>query len=399
MFFKIFVPTLFLVIWFYLRHRILRLFILPWGLPKWSIYFFDLFLIGTGFFRYLYRDQDASYYTTSAKSLFYVGYLAMAWVAYLLITVVVYDLFRLFKRKIKKQPVEEVKIERRDFLKKGLSLVGFGAIQMTSTAAAVSSSMKINLKKQTLFHPNLPEIWDGYRIAQVSDLHLGPIIDRKYLQEVCDKLNQNDPHIYVLTGDMIDGKADVLREQLEPFRHVNAPEGKFFITGNHEYYWNVQEWVNLFSDLGYQHLLNSNAILSRENSKLLISGIPDVGGHRYHQDHKVDFKKAFQNEIATDFKILLSHRPETCELAAQQGFNLQLSGHTHGGQSIPFNWIVAMVQKYLKGTYTVDDLLLYVSTGTGFWGPPIRLGVPNEATLITLKKGPFSANTSGTFHS
>lgn len=399
MLFKIFIPILFLGIWFYLRKRIKYLIILPFSWPKWIIYFCDCLIVSSGLFRYFYRYHDQQYYTSHAKNLFYIGYLSMALLAYVAITFLVIDCYLIIKKVYIKYLQANPVTNRRHFLKNSFKLTGVGVATLSLTGQAIANTSRAPLKRQELFHPLLPESFDGYKIAQISDLHLGPIIDRAYLQNVCDKLTKESPNIFTLTGDMIDGHVHVLNDQLTPLTQLKAPDGKFFVTGNHEYYWNAEEWINLFQAFGFQHLLNSNIILQKENQKILLAGVPDSGGSRYIKSHQVEMNQAIENNIVSDFKVLLAHRPHLCEHAADVGFNLQLSGHTHGGQSFPFNLFVGIVQKYLAGIYTIDQLLLYVSTGTGFWGPPIRLGISSEATIITLRKGPFSANTSGTFHS
>lgn len=390
--FSLLVITLFLSVWLYLRNRIRHYIILPYSLPKASLYFFDFVLLATALFRYSYRSQGVDYHQSSIKHLFYLGYSSIGFFGYLCLFVLIVDLISLFLKKVNKSEIAPVE-GRRTFLKRSLGLGSFFALQSSTAAMAISSSELAQLKKVEIVHPNLPDEFVGFKIAQISDLHLGPIIDKHYLLDVVNKVMSHGPDVIVFTGDMIDGHVEVLKDEFTPLDQLNAPHGKFFITGNHEYYWNAQNWIEFFESKDLTHLLNTSTVIERNGKKILLSGIPDPAGRKYFDHHVIDIEKAKSIDPSCDFNILLAHRPDIADHSHQYGYHLQLSGHTHGGQSFPFNIVVAMVQKYLSGFYQVQNMGLYVNQGTGYWGPPIRLFVPSEVSIISLQKGKVIAST------
>lgn len=233
---------------------------------------------------------------------------------------------------------------------------------------------------------NLPENFDDFTIAQISDLHVGPVIDQKYAKKVVDLTNKLNPDIIVLTGDMIDGTTTQLHEKIAPIATLKAKYGVYFVPGNHEYYWNAIDWINKFSELGIECLINQNTLISKNNEQILIAGITDYEAGWMVNGHAPNVKKAAAHIHEPIIKILLSHQPKSYKEAEEAGFNLQLSGHTHGGQFFPWSLIVALAQPYYKGLGKYKDMWIYTNRGTGFWGPPFRFGVPSEITLIKLIK-------------
>ena len=227
--------------------------------------------------------------------------------------------------------------------------------------------------------PGLAAGLEGFRIVQISDLHIGPLIGRRYAEQVVQLANSLSADAIAFTGDFVDGQPAELRDSVEPLAGLRAKHGVFFITGNHEYYSGVELWVREFRRLGARTLLNEHALLRNDGAELVIAGVTD-----YLPDHA----KAAAGAPAGAIKVLLAHHPEGLDEALAAGFHLQLSGHTHGGQFFPFSVLVRLRHRYYKGLYRVGRLWLYVSRGTGYWGPPLRFGVPSEITLITLKTGP-----------
>jgi predicted MPP superfamily phosphohydrolase len=226
--------------------------------------------------------------------------------------------------------------------------------------------------------PSLPRGLDGFRIAQISDLHIGPLLGRRYAQKVVRMVNALSADAIALTGDFVDGRPEELRESVQPLAELRAKHGVFFITGNHEYYSGVDAWIREFRLLGARPLLNEHVLLRNDGAELVIAGITDF---------LPDYASAVAGAPAGAVKLLLAHHPEGLDQASAAGFDLQLSGHTHGGQFFPFSVLVRLRHRYYKGLYRVGKLWLYVSRGTGYWGPPLRFGVPSEITLITLKNG------------
>ena len=230
---------------------------------------------------------------------------------------------------------------------------------------------------------NLPAELDGYRIVQWSDVHVGPTIRRRFVESLVERTNAIGADAVVITGDLVDGYLDELREQVEPLSGLRARDGVFFVTGNHEYYWRASEWVAELQRLGLTFLKNSHRVIQRGEARLVLAGITDPVG-RY--THKSDPDAALAGAPADAFKVLLSHRPQAARAADRLGVGLQLSGHTHGGQFFPFNLVIRFFQPIVAGLHRVGQTWLYVSRGTGYWGPPSRLGVHGEITLLELTR-------------
>jgi uncharacterized protein len=215
-----------------------------------------------------------------------------------------------------------------------------------------------------------------YRIVQWSDVHIGPTIQRRFVDSLVERTNALNADAIVITGDLIDGHVDDLREAIAPLSDLRARDGVFVVTGNHEYYWRASEWIREFTRLGMTVLKNEHRVINRD---LVIAGVTDPAGRE-----KSDVSAALAGAPGDVFTILLAHRPQAAEAASRLGADLQLSGHTHGGQFFPFNLLIRWFQPVVAGLHRVGNMLLYVSRGTGYWGPPSRLGVGGEITLITL---------------
>ena len=213
-----------------------------------------------------------------------------------------------------------------------------------------------------------------YRIVQWSDVHIGPTIQRGFVESLVERTNALNADAIVITGDLVDGDRDGLRDAIEPLRGLSARDGVFVVTGNHEYYWRASEWIREFERLGLTFLENEHRVI---NDRLVIAGVTDPAGQ------KPDAAAALEGAPNT-FRVLLAHRPQVANAASKLGVNLQLSGHTHGGQFFPFNLLIRWFQPVVAGLHRIGDTLLYVSRGTGYWGPPSRLGVGGEITQIDL---------------
>jgi predicted MPP superfamily phosphohydrolase len=238
------------------------------------------------------------------------------------------------------------------------------------------------VKNVTIALENLPDEFDGYRIVQWSDVHVGPQIQRSFVQALVDRTNALEADAVAITGDLVDGYLDDLREQVQPLAQLRPRDGVFYVTGNHEYYWRASEWIKELQTLGLDFLKNEHRVIARGDAKLVIAGVTDPAGR---DTHKQDVGGALENAPAGSTKILLSHRPQTAQAASRHGADIQLSGHTHGGQFFPFNLLIRFFQPIVAGLHRVERTWLYVSRGTGYWGPPSRLGVQGEITVITLK--------------
>jgi hypothetical protein len=197
-------------------------------------------------------------------------------------------------------------------------------------------------------------------------------------------VNGLNPDMVALTGDFVDGSVEHLSSGIEPLRKLSATDGVFFVTGNHEYYSGVGSWCRKMRELGAKVLLNSHQIIQRGSAKLLVAGVTDYSAGRMVPEHASDPSVALKNAGEHDIKILLAHQPKSSRAARRHAFDLQLSGHTHGGQLFPWNFLVPFVHPFSRGLYRFDQGWVYVNPGTGYWGPPMRLGVPSEITLLRL---------------
>ncbi|MGJ9419535.1 metallophosphoesterase [Massilia sp. CMS3.1] len=231
----------------------------------------------------------------------------------------------------------------------------------------------------------LPAALHGYSIAQISDIHVGPTIKRPYLEAIVKRVNALGADAIAVTGDLVDGSVGRLAPHTQPLARLSAPDGAFFVTGNHEYYSGAEEWIVELRRLGLTVLLNQHVVRERGGASLMIAGVADYSAHHFNPAHRSDPQLAAAGappDVAV--KILLAHQPRSATAAAAAGFDLQLSGHTHGGQFFPWNLFVPLQQPFVAGLHRVRRLWVYTSRGTGYWGPPKRFGAPSEITLVRL---------------
>lgn len=231
---------------------------------------------------------------------------------------------------------------------------------------------------------NLPPELGGFRIVQISDLHIGPTIRRRYVESIVDQVNTLNADMIFVTGDIADAKAQSIEAHIEPLGSMKSRYGVYYVTGNHEYYWDAEELVKLAAKNHLTPLLNENKILQIGRSRVMVAGVTDPQGPAFVPSHRPDLRKAREGEA--DFKILLAHRPGVCMEAEPLGFDLQFSGHTHAGQYFPFTLVIPFAHKYYRGLNRHGRMQVYVNPGTGYWGPANRFGVQAEITLLTLKK-------------
>ncbi|MDP3670970.1 MAG: metallophosphoesterase [Telluria sp.] len=232
---------------------------------------------------------------------------------------------------------------------------------------------------------DLPAAFHGYSIVQISDIHVGPTIKRGYLNAIVTKVNALRPDAIAITGDLVDGSVHRLALHTAPLERLFAPDGTFFVTGNHEYYSGAEEWIAEIRRLGLTVLMNQHVLCERDGEALMIAGVPDFMAHHFHESHRSDPHAAAAGAAANvRVRVLLAHQPRSAEAAADAGFDLQLSGHTHGGQFFPWNLFVPLQQPFTAGLNRLSALWVYTSRGTGYWGPPKRFGAPSEITRVRL---------------
>lgn len=240
---------------------------------------------------------------------------------------------------------------------------------------------------------NLPAGLHGFTIVQISDIHVGPTIKRDYLDAVVNAVNAANPDMIAVTGDLVDGSVLALSAHTAPLARLVARHGAYFVTGNHEYYSGAPAWIAEITRLGVRVLSNEHVVLQHDGAALLVAGVTDYGAHYFEPAHRSDPVAALAGAPTEIHRILLAHQPRTATAAAAAGFHLQLSGHTHGGQFWPWNFFVRFQQPYTAGLHRLNDLWVYTSRGTGYWGPPNRFGVPSEITRLRLIRAPARAES------
>ncbi|MFF5572691.1 metallophosphoesterase [Streptomyces luteogriseus] len=234
------------------------------------------------------------------------------------------------------------------------------------------------VKRVTVPLAKLPRAAHGYRIAVVSDVHLGPVLGRGFAQKVVDTINATQPDLIAVVGDLVDGSVKDLGPAAAPLAQLRARHGSYFVTGNHEYFSGAEQWVEEVRRLGIDPLENAR----REMPYFDLAGVNDVAGEDEGQGP--DFAKALGDRDTARACVLLAHQPVQIHDAVEHGVDLQLSGHTHGGQLWPGNLIAAGANPTLAGLDRYGDTQLYVSRGAGAWGPPTRVGAPSDITVIEL---------------
>ena len=227
----------------------------------------------------------------------------------------------------------------------------------------------------------LPPSASGYTIVQLTDMHVGPTIGRAFVESVVRATNELAPDMVVITGDLVDGSVEQLGELVAPLGGLRARDGVFFVTGNHEYYSGAPTWIAHLARLGIRVLRNERVPI---RDVFDLAGVDDASAHTILPDHGQDVAKALDGRDPERAVVLLAHQPKALKDAVRCDVDLQLSGHVHGGQMVPFNWLVRLDQPLVAGLHLIERTWVYVSTGTGYWGPPMRVGSGAELTRIEL---------------
>ncbi len=274
---------------------------------------------------------------------------------------------------------------RRQFLLMSMNLGIVGVTSVLGGIGLFQARRKATIFSQNINIQNLPPEFQGLKIAQISDLHVGPTIKADYARTVVDQVNALEPDLIFFTGDMVDGSVDRLADDVEPLRGLKAKYGTYFVTGNHEYYSGAQQWVDKVGELGMIHLENEHRILKLNGASMAIVGVTDLMAHHTIKSHKSNPQKAMSGVPDGIPSIMLAHQPGTADFIGDLSIDLMVCGHTHGGQFMPFNLAVAKAHRYYAGLYQQGKTQIYVNRGTGYWGPPLRLGIPSEITLFKLQ--------------
>jgi len=285
-------------------------------------------------------------------------------------------------RFVRETPVESV--NRREFLLQSVNIGLIGAAALMGGYGFYEARRRARIVRVDVPVRGLPPALAGFHIAQITDIHVGPTIKHDYLEAIVEGTNSLRADVVAVTGDLADGTVEHLGYHVAPLRNLSARSGVFFVTGNHEYYSGALEWMREVGRLGLTILTNEHRLIRHGGSRLLLAGVPDYSASRMLRAHLSDPMAAIKGAPEADVKVLLAHQPISIFAAAKAGYDLQISGHTHGGQYFPGNLLVALVQPFVAGLHLYKKTWIYVSRGTGYWGPPLRLGSPSEITSIRL---------------
>lgn len=313
----------------------------------------------------------------------WIGYLSLGFISLTIPFLFVKEMLQFGGRVVtnKKEPLDGA---RRAFLHNAGNAVVMAAVFPTMSFSIKEAFEKPVVKQNVLRIAGLHSDLEGMTIAQISDLHVGSILDGEWLKALMAQVEALHPDMFVLTGDAIDGRVSRVGKELDALLEFEAPLGKFFVTGNHEFYSGVDGWVDQLRALNFTVLNNEHTLVRKGEGKLLMAGVWDYHGDKFGKQYVSDPFAAKAGAPEHDLSILLAHQPKNIFEASKAKFDIQLSGHTHGGQYFPWTYAVHLFQPFVKGMHNVDGSTLYVNTGTGFWGPPMRLTVPPEITLHTV---------------
>lgn len=322
----------------------------------------------------------------------WIAYVGMGFFVLLFLMVLVRDFLRLSrwsaKRAFSAATDEPADPSRRGFMTSMVNASFVGTAAASSGWGYREARKLPGVDRVDVEVEGLPDELDGFTIAQISDLHVGPTIRGDFVEMVVEQVNELDADMVAITGDLIDGFVPDLRSETRYLADLKSRHGTYYCTGNHEYYWDVEGWCSEVERMGATVLVDSHSLIEHDGRRVLVAGVADYSsGRRFSfSGHDSSPIKAKQSAPDHDFSLLLAHQPKSIWEASEAEFDLQLSGHTHGGQFWPWNYLVGLAHPFSAGLALYEKTFIYVNRGTGYWGPPLRLGVPSEISLLTLRK-------------
>ncbi len=377
--FKTVVVSLFIVVFFYVSHQLTRFADLSFGMVM-LVNVFLILIFGIVLAQPLYFwSNNRLEHKPWHDSFFRTAHLLMAYINFLISLVIIRDLAAFLMEYLTPNYNADV------FYGKEALVIMLVAPLLLIFLGTLVVRVGPQVKNMPLRFKNLPTGLEDLRILHITDLHISSSLPVSFVAKLVDRVNKLKPDLIVYTGDILDSQAIRHLPEFALLKKMESRLGQFYVPGNHEYYWDVDQGLAAFRSVGFKVLINETAHLNIQNSLLQIAGIPDPAARMFKKEEP-DFDKVGLDLKPDGFKVLLSHQPSLAQTACTKGFDLQLSGHTHGGQFFPWNLLIGFFQKYPKGLYRIQDMQLYVNQGTGYWGPSLRLGTYCELTVITLKK-------------
>lgn len=279
--------------------------------------------------------------------------------------------------------------ERRHFLRSSSRIGVWGVTAAVFGTAVHNARGNPTLKQVSISIKDLPEALEGFSIVQISDVHVGQLKNQtEYLRQVVNLVNSCHADVVAVTGDVVDGSVAHLAQAVAPLGELKGKYGTFFVTGNHEYYSGANEWIEHFKSMGWHVLGNEHVVLEVKQQSIVIAGVHDLTAGSYIEEHECNPTAALKNAPSqAAFTLLLAHHPSTAKRTDDLNIDLQISGHTHAGQYFPATWLIHLLQPYTQGLHQRQNMLLYVNSGTGYWGPALRTtDVVGEVTLFKLTR-------------